>query len=202
VVATVAVLGATAGAGVAASRGDAASPAEPQLAAATQARATTSAAPRPDPATERSIERGRGVSERASRGGSRPPLASEQRATKTKALTVGQQEVSGAVTKTVVPTNPQDIARSMLPKYGWSSDQFYCLDQIYIRESGWNPSADNPYSGAYGIPQALPGDKMAAFGADWQTNPATQLAWGLSYIRGRYGSPCGAWGFWQSHNWY
>jgi hypothetical protein len=201
-VATIAVLGATAGAGVAASRGDAASPARPRLAAATQARTTTSAVPRPDPATQRSIERGRGAGERASRGGSRPPLVSEQRATKTKALAVVQQDVSGAVTKTVVPTNPQDIARSMLPRFGWSSDQFSCLDQIYIHESGWNPSATNPYSGAYGIPQALPGDKMAAFGSDWQTNPATQLAWGLSYIRDRYGSPCGAWGFWQSHNWY
>jgi hypothetical protein len=201
-VATVAVLGATAGAGVLASRGDVASPAGPRLAAATGARATTSAAIPSDPATERSVERGRGVGERASRGGSRPPLVAEQRATKTKALAAGEQDVSGAVTRTVVPTNPQDIARSMLAHYGWSSDQFYCLDQIYIRESGWNPSAENPYSGAYGIPQALPGDKMAAFGSDWQTNPATQLAWGLSYIRDRYGSPCGAWGFWQAHNWY
>jgi hypothetical protein len=90
----------------------------------------------------------------------------------------------------------------MLSKYGWSADQFSCLDEIYMRESRWNPSASNPYSGAYGIPQALPGDKMAAFGADWQTNPATQLAWGLSYIRDRYGSPCGAWAFWESHDWY
>jgi hypothetical protein len=144
----------------------------------------------------------RASAEPVSRGVDRPPLLPRQRAVKSSALRVGQQEMSGAVTKTVQPTDPQDIARSMLSKYGWSADQFSCLDEIYMRESRWNPSAANPYSGAYGIPQALPGDKMAAYGADWQTNPATQLAWGLSYIRDRYGSPCGAWGFWQSHNWY
>jgi hypothetical protein len=90
----------------------------------------------------------------------------------------------------------------MLADYGWSSDQFSCLDSLYTRESNWNVSATNAYSGAYGIPQALPGDKMASYGADWQTNPATQLEWGLAYIQDRYGSPCGAWSFWESNNWY
>jgi hypothetical protein len=179
-----------------ASRGAAAGPQPHQ--ATTRTSETAAAAATPHVAALS----GRSAVERASRGGTRPPLASAQRATKTGALTVGQQDVSGAVTKTVAPASAQDIARSMLGRYGWSADQFACLNDIYTRESGWNPSADNPYSGAYGIPQALPGDKMAAFGSDWQTNPATQLAWGLSYIRDRYGSPCGAWGFWQSHSWY
>ncbi|HEX6856254.1 MAG TPA: transglycosylase SLT domain-containing protein, partial [Streptosporangiaceae bacterium] len=93
-----------------------------------------------------------------------------------------------------VPTgSPQQIAMAMLGSYGWSSSEFSCLDQLWTRESGWNPQAANPYSGAFGIPQALPGSKMASAGADWATNPATQIRWGLGYIREMYGSPCGAW---------
>ncbi len=80
----------------------------------------------------------------------------------------------------------------MLGSYGWSSSEFGCLDELWSRESGWNPTAANP-SGAYGIPQALPGSKMASAGSDWQTNPATQIRWGLGYIKDLYGSPCGAW---------
>jgi len=91
---------------------------------------------------------------------------------------------------------------AMLSSFGWSSSQFGCLQSLWNRESGWNPSATNPTSGAYGIPQALPGDKMAAYGSDWQTNPSTQIKWGLAYIAGRYGTPCDAWGFWQSNGWY
>jgi hypothetical protein len=204
----VAVVGAAAGTigvGFVAFHGDAAPRSQPQSAVSADAALSAtpaSAATQAVVARQRSRSLDRSDSERASRGGNRPSLVSAQRATKTKALAVGQQHLSGAVTKTVVSTNPHDIARSMLAHYGWSADQFSCLDEIYIHESGWNPSASNPYSGAYGIPQALPGDKMAAFGSDWQTNPATQLAWGLTYIRDRYGSPCGAWAFWQSHNWY
>lgn len=88
-------------------------------------------------------------------------------------------------------------------EHGWSvSGQFGCLDNLWIRESNWKVYATNPSSGAYGIPQSLPGDKMSAAGADWQTNPATQIEWGLDYIKSRYGTPCAAWSFWQSHNWY
>ena len=83
----------------------------------------------------------------------------------------------------------------------WGDDQFSCLVALWNRESGWRVNAYNP-SGAYGIPQALPGSKMGKFGADWQTNPATQIAWGLSYISGSYGTPCGAWGHSQSTGWY
>ena len=94
------------------------------------------------------------------------------------------------------------LARLMVLERGWSASQFSCLRSLWQRESGWNPYAANPYSGAYGIPQALPGSKMQSAGADWQTNPATQIKWGLGYIQGRYGSPCSAWSYWQAHNWY
>ena len=90
----------------------------------------------------------------------------------------------------------------MLAGYGWGDDQFSCIVSLWNRESGWNYQAYNRSSGAYGIPQALPGSKMASAGADWQTNPATQIAWGYGYIAGRYGSPCGAWGHSQSAGWY
>jgi hypothetical protein len=80
--------------------------------------------------------------------------------------------------------------------------QFSCLDKLFTRESGWNTYATNPSSGAYGIPQALPASKMASAGADWKTNPFTQVRWGLNYIANRYGSPCGAWAHSQSVGWY
>ncbi|MEV6331741.1 transglycosylase SLT domain-containing protein [Streptomyces sp. NPDC051909] len=89
------------------------------------------------------------------------------------------------------------IARQMIP-----ADQFQCFSNIVDHESGWNYRATNPSSGAYGLVQALPGSKMSSAGADWQTNPATQIKWGLSYMDGRYGSPCGAWSFWQANRWY
>ena len=89
-----------------------------------------------------------------------------------------------------------------LDLYGWTGDQWACLDNLWARESGWSHTAGNKTSGAYGIPQALPGSKMAVYGADWQTNPATQITWGLAYISGRYGTPCGAWGHFTAKNWY
>ncbi|MBD3940117.1 lytic transglycosylase domain-containing protein [Microbacterium sp. NEAU-LLC] len=95
----------------------------------------------------------------------------------------------------------QATARSMIAGYGWGDDQFACLVSLWNKESGWRYNAANP-SGAYGIPQALPGSKMGAYGSDWRTNPATQIAWGLGYISGRYGTPCGAWGHSQSVGWY
>lgn len=91
----------------------------------------------------------------------------------------------------------QAIARQIVP-----ADQFQCFSNIVNHESSWNYRASNPSSGAYGLVQALPGTKMASAGADWQTNPATQIKWGLSYMDGRYGSPCGAWSFWQANHWY
>ncbi len=101
------------------------------------------------------------------------------------------------------PSGAQAIARDlMLAQYGWGGDQFGCLVSLWNRESGWNVNAYNSSSGATGIPQALPGSKMASAGADWQTNPATQITWGLGYIAGRYGTPCGAWDHSESAGWY
>ena len=100
------------------------------------------------------------------------------------------------------PSGAQAIARDMLAARGWGADQFGCLVSLWDRESGWNVYASNPSSGAYGIPQALPGSKMATAGADWQTNAATQISWGLGYISGRYGTPCGAWDHSESNGWY
>jgi hypothetical protein len=107
----------------------------------------------------------------------------------------------------VVPESPPDpgtaqsIAYKMLPSFGFSTDQFGCLNNIWTRESGWRYNAENA-SGAYGIPQALPGSKMASAGADWMTDPTTQIKWGIGYIKSVYGSPCNAWAFWQDHGWY
>ncbi|KSU54468.1 hypothetical protein [Microbacterium enclense] len=93
-------------------------------------------------------------------------------------------------------------AQLMSEKYGWGSDQFSCLSSLWTKESGWNYQAYNNDGGATGIPQALPGSKMATFGDDWQTNAATQIAWGLDYISRGYGTPCSAWGHSQAVNWY
>ena len=87
-------------------------------------------------------------------------------------------------------------------QYGWDESQFSCLNQLWQKESGWSYTAYNADGGATGIPQALPGSKMAAAGSDWETNAATQISWGLSYIKGSYGTPCAAWGHSQSMNWY
>ncbi len=96
----------------------------------------------------------------------------------------------------------QAVGCTMTLDAGWDMGEFQCLVDLWNRESGWDESAYNSGSGAYGIPQALPGDKMAANGDDWETNPATQIAWGLDYIEGRYGSPCGAWSHSESNGWY
>jgi len=101
----------------------------------------------------------------------------------------------------VDPGSAQDIGKTLAAQRGWGDDQFSCLYQLWSHESGWRVNAENP-SGAYGIPQALPGDKMAAYGDDWQTNPTTQIKWGLDYIASRYGTPCDAWSSWQANGWY
>ncbi|GAA4097269.1 transglycosylase SLT domain-containing protein [Nonomuraea soli] len=100
------------------------------------------------------------------------------------------------------PGSNKAIAKEMLAAFGFGEEQWGCLEKLWHKESGWNERAMNRYSGAYGIPQSLPGTKMASAGSDWQTNPATQIKWGLGYIKGRYGSPCGAWGHSQAKGWY
>ena len=100
-------------------------------------------------------------------------------------------------------TDPREIARQILKnKYGYGDSDFDCFNNIIIRESMWDIDATNPSSGAYGIPQALPGSKMASAGSDWRTNPATQIIWAIGYMEDRYGSPCSAWSFKRAHGWY
>lgn len=124
--------------------------------------------------------------------------ASESAATTTESTT----QVEVAAVAAPDPGSAQAIAYDMVMARGWGEGEYACLVNLWNRESGWNVYAANPSSGAYGIPQALPGSKMATAGADWQTNPATQITWGLGYIEGRYGTPCGAWGHSESVGWY
>lgn len=100
------------------------------------------------------------------------------------------------------PGSAKAYAADAVASRGWGQDQYNCLVSLWNKESGWNMYAYNSSSGAYGIPQALPGSKMASAGSDWKTNAGTQIEWGLGYIKSRYGTPCGAWGHSQSRGWY
>ena len=127
--------------------------------------------------------------------------AAAQPATTVQPTTTAQP--ASAPTATLVASgSPQQIAKAMLGSFGWSSSQFSCLDPLWAHESGWSVTAYNAGSGAYGIPQALPGSRMASAGPDWQTNAATQIRWGLQYIKSTYGSPCAAWDHEQATGWY
>ncbi|MEV7997209.1 transglycosylase SLT domain-containing protein [Streptomyces sp. NPDC086077] len=108
-----------------------------------------------------------------------------------------REATSFAVQSSYSISEIQSMAAAMVP-----GDQFQCFSNIVDHESDWNYQAVNPSSGAYGLFQALPGSKMSSVGSDWQTNPATQIKWGLNYMNDRYGSPCGAWSFWQANHWY
>ncbi|HEX3005166.1 MAG TPA: hypothetical protein VHO27_13215 [Angustibacter sp.] len=104
--------------------------------------------------------------------------------------------------KRLLSTDPRSAARALLGDFGFGAGQFGCLNSLWQKESGWNMHARNASSGAYGIPQALPGGKMASAGSDWRTNPVTQIKWGLGYIKASYGSPCAAWSHSQANGWY
>ncbi|THA32214.1 transglycosylase SLT domain-containing protein [Streptomyces sp. A1547] len=121
---------------------------------------------------------------------------------KTLAGSIVALGVAGSVLATVpaqaAPTSAKAIAHQMIK----DPAQFAAFDKIISHESGWDHTATNASSGAYGLAQALPGSKMASAGADWKTNPATQIKWGLDYMNSRYGSPVGAWNFWQANHWY
>jgi resuscitation-promoting factor RpfB len=99
------------------------------------------------------------------------------------------------------PGTAQSTAFGLLSSYGFASSQWGCLDDLWERESGWVYNAENA-SGAYGIPQALPGSKMASAGPDWETDPTTQIKWGLGYIKSVYATPCGAWDHEEADGWY
>mgnify|MGYP003348299188 CR=1 FL=1 len=90
----------------------------------------------------------------------------------------------------------------IMQKYGWGPDQYACLVKLWTRESNWRYQAKNKSSGAYGIPQALPGKRMAMFGKDWLNDPTIQMTWGAHYIERRYDTPCGAWAAFQRKGWY
>jgi len=108
----------------------------------------------------------------------------------------GGRAISGSVAEY------QAYAAERCNAYGWSQADFECLVKLWNKESGWNPNAYNASSGAYGIPQALPGSKMASAGSDYQTNYQTQINWGLGYIKSRYGTPSNAWNHSQTRGWY
>jgi hypothetical protein len=107
-----------------------------------------------------------------------------------------------AVRRTSAGSAPQQLAERMLGQFGWPASQFQYLNLLWARESGWNVYAANPYSGAYGIPQAVPGAKMAAAGPNWRTSARTQILWGLGYIKATYGSPLAAWDHELATGWY
>ena len=139
----------------------------------------------------------------------RKRVASEQRAAYSKALLERQRQQradrsarehapapSPAAASTPVPSgSSREIGQALAADRGWDGEQWECLDSLWRNENSWRTDRG-------GIPQAKPASKMASAGSDWQTNPATQITWGLGYIQERYGSPCGAWGFKQGHGWY
>jgi hypothetical protein len=123
--------------------------------------------------------------------------AAAKKAADEAAATSGNSSASYPVQASYSTAEVQAMAETIV-----GSSQFGCFSNIVSRESGWDYTAQNPSSGAYGLVQANPGSKMASVASDWMTNPATQIKWGLNYMNDRYGSPCGAWDFWQSHNYY
>lgn len=158
-------------------------------------------------ATEAEIARVAAATEEADRIAAEQAAAEEAARLAAEAAAQAQeQSYASSSPRPSAPSNPseaQAIARDMISaRYGWGEDQFGCLVALWNRESGWNANAYNASSGATGIPQALPGNKMASHGDDWQTNPATQISWGIDYIAGRYGSPCGAWEHSEARGWY
>ena len=105
--------------------------------------------------------------------------------------------VAAAITGT-----PRQVAQTIATQAGLNQQQWVCLDSLWYQESKFETNAHNRRSGAFGIPQALPASRMASAGADWRTNPATQIQWGLSYIKARYGTACNAWAHWKRARWY
>ena len=136
----------------------------------------------------------------AARAKATAPRAAEIRAARAKAREAARQRASYAASYS--GSSVKAYAAREVAARGWSSQQFNCLNTLWDRESGWSYRAYNSGSGAYGIPQALPGSKMASAGSDWQTNPFTQIRWGLGYISSDYGTPCGALAHSDSTGWY
>ena len=128
-------------------------------------------------------------------------IAAAKRAAARKAAA---KKASRSRIRSIAPSTGSNrrLGREMAADRGWTGDEWTCLNNLWTKESGWSIRATNGSGSAGGIPQALPASKMASAGDDWRTNAATQIKWGLGYISGRYGHPCGAWRHFQNHNWY
>ncbi|MBD3923046.1 lytic transglycosylase domain-containing protein [Nocardioides cavernae] len=178
--------------GLAASDPDGLTPAAADVATAT-----------PSPSADATPEAAGSTDEATTLEGSSRQVASRsaRRTDKAKATTLAMSGGS-AVTRSekLSEGDPRDIARALLPAYGFSSDQFSCLDSLYVSESDWRIDADNPTSSAYGIPQAL--TELHELPADYMTSAESQIRWGLEYIQDTYGTPCSAWSFKQGNGWY
>jgi hypothetical protein len=187
-----AVTGVSVAGGVASSDPDVLSPVAADVASATPS-------PSADPTTKAAGSTADAATlERSSR---QVVSRSARRTDKAKATTLAMSGGS-AVTRSekLSEGDPRDIARALLPAYGFSSDQFSCLDSLYVSESDWRIDADNPTSSAYGIPQAL--TQLHELPADYMTSAESQIRWGLEYIQDTYGTPCSAWSFKQGNGWY
>ena len=159
------------------------------------------AAPTPDEASRPEAQATAGAAALEQRAQRTTVSRSARRADATKATALAMSGGS-AVTRSqkLSEGDPRDIARALLPAYGFSSDQFSCLDSLYVSESNWRIDADNPTSSAYGIPQAL--TQLHDLPADYMTSAEAQIRWGLDYIRDTYGTPCSAWSFKAGNGWY
>ncbi len=140
--------------------------------------------------------------QREAEAAERTEQAAAADAARVAALAAAEEEAQRVAALEAALADPQETGRAMAAERGWTGEQFQCLDSLWTKESDWTPTADNPTSDAYGIPQSLPGEKMAEAGDDWATNPITQISWGLTYIRDVYGTPCGAWAHSQATDWY
>ena len=169
------------------------------------------AATRPPPRLSSRPSRPSRSRSQAAQAAQRPTQQSAQSATQQAAVASSTPTAATTPAPSATPTttpapapsgSPQAIAQSMLKSFGWSPGQFSCLKPLWQHESSWSVSASNSSTGAYGIPQAVPGSKMASAGPDWKTNASTQIKWGLGYIKGTYGSPCAAWSHEQADGWY
>lgn len=181
-------------------------PVDPALAAVHEAQALSRDASRTDPDLELAQSRRAALDAQASAIDAEELRALERQRAEEEARIAAEAAAAEFLARNGYQqgtTAPKEIGRQMaLNLFGWGADQFTCFDNIIMNESKWDPYADNPRSSAYGIPQALPGKKMASEGADWQTNPATQIRWGLKYVKSVYGTPCKAWSFKRAHGWY
>jgi hypothetical protein len=174
-----------------------------QRATATQRAAEQEAARKAADEAKAAADRARKAEQQASRKKAREAAAKKAAEAAAKAAAEESKPFNGPIPASCNEfSGNRAIGCALLLDAGFALDQMPCLNKLWDKESGWNHKAENPSSGAYGIPQALPGDKMASVASDWRTNPATQITWGLGYIKGRYGTPCSAWQHSQNVGWY